>query len=428
MRISLFLIAFLLSVKVLAQWNIQYYEGYSNINKISFFDNSTGLLMGDNATILKSTDGGKVWRKIEIEGDWIFQDFQFLTADTLVALAHRYDTELISQIFSSFDTGETWQVNSVHPNLQLYSQWFFNLNIGIIAGYKGIYRTLDGGLKWEEVYSYEVNYNGFILPSSFSNLFFVNENIGFAIENNHEFRQVLIKTEDGGLTWKRLVNSPNHLSSIKFLDANEGFVGSRNLIYKTSDGGLTWGETTLDNGRTITDFDFISPEVGFAIGSDLGIILTFGSGNQHFSSISKTIDGGDSWNTISNFGFFYSLDFLSEEVGYISGGRNLIMKTENGNIENLPEDYPWILSIDETPEIDNIYPNPTTGDLVVEMAHPLALTDFQVMNLEGKNMNIHKQQLGRKIFFDLNQVPNGVYILRALNNKKEVVRVKLIKI
>jgi photosystem II stability/assembly factor-like uncharacterized protein len=84
----------------------------------------------------------------------------------------------------------------------------------------------------------------------------------------------LIKTVDGGLTWREILMTDDYYSrpqAVGFLTADRGWVGTTAGGFETKDGGETWTPVTL--GRSINRFRILkAPEGGFvvyAIGQDL---------------------------------------------------------------------------------------------------------------------------------------------------------------
>ncbi|HDS06027.1 MAG TPA: hypothetical protein ENO05_00240, partial [Bacteroides sp.] len=74
-----------LSSGVDAQWAVKHLDedAYTEATTICFRNDSVGLMMGDNATILKSVDGGETWDDVNIEVQLPIRDFQFI-GDTVV--------------------------------------------------------------------------------------------------------------------------------------------------------------------------------------------------------------------------------------------------------------------------------------------------------------------------------------------------------
>jgi hypothetical protein len=103
---------------------------------------------------------------------------------------------------------------------------------------------------------------------------FVNDSLGYVSLENFT-RALILKTKDGGATWKKIDISDNaNLEGIGFLNAATGWVGgwgdesfSSGTSSSTVDGGQTWVNAD-DIGRFINRFRFFGtpPEFGYASG------------------------------------------------------------------------------------------------------------------------------------------------------------------
>jgi len=97
-------------------------------------------------------------------------------------------------------------------------------------------------------------------------------------------------------------------------------VGNNGIILKTTDGGTNWIQKNSGTNRDLMKVQFINSNVGFALGAQ---------------TLLKTIDGGESWNSIdigetTNF-YPNALSCVSENVFFISSGL-LFKKTINGGV------------------------------------------------------------------------------------------------
>ncbi|MFN0215259.1 MAG: YCF48-related protein [Saprospiraceae bacterium] len=114
------------------------------------------------------------------------------------------------------------------------------------------------------------------------------------------------------------------MTSVKFFDAEKGFVAGGNKIFQTKTSGNIWKISYTGSELSFfEDLFMIEENKVVAVGLD------FGTGE---SVIVKTEDGGLSWNTISiqNSSFLKSVFFVSPIIGYCSGGGGVILKTTNG--------------------------------------------------------------------------------------------------
>ncbi|MES2764187.1 MAG: T9SS type A sorting domain-containing protein [Bacteroidota bacterium] len=93
--------------------------------------------------------------------------------------------------------------------------------------------------------------------------------------------------------WTRISNSPVQADHIYFHNAQTGYALRQDTIFKTSDGGTTW--TDLQAGfppySTVKKIRFISPDTGL-------VYVMEGLSFAYPVSIFRTINGGQSWDTI----------------------------------------------------------------------------------------------------------------------------------
>jgi photosystem II stability/assembly factor-like uncharacterized protein len=194
-------------------------------------------------------------------------------------------------------------------------------------------------------------------------IFFVNENVGY-IGGEAELQSVnLYKTTDGGYNWSKVnINALSDITSIYFADINTGYITTRkDGHFRTKDGGQTWENikdvtgdntfftspangymcyccsemvrTTSDSGRTWNSYPFPTfgnsavPEIDFP-GGQARIGYAFSLFNN---ILYKTTDGGITWNPLpkATGSDIKDMYFYSENIGYIIG-RDFTMKTTDG--------------------------------------------------------------------------------------------------
>ncbi|HJY63264.1 MAG TPA: YCF48-related protein [Ignavibacteria bacterium] len=152
---------------------------------------------------------------------------------------------------------------------------------------------------------------------------FVNDNLGFAVG---EYGTIL-KTTNGGVTWqKQNSGTSTQFISLDFVDQNTGYAGGTNqMLKKTTNGGQSWQDLTLPTAANyyVMDIKFISAPVGYVLGFFLDA-----------NKIWKTTDGGATWETQlpSGTNYLVNLYFLNENSGFASGGALVgeISRTTNG--------------------------------------------------------------------------------------------------
>lgn len=130
----------------------------------------------------------------------------------------------------------------------------------------------------------------------------------------------------------------NSILNMSFVNDSTGFlIGAMNVnniwvygVFKSNDFAETWTVNTEFSPDTIELFDcsFISNDIGF-----LSVRLM----PQYEAKILKTIDGGLSWNQVSNYfpNPFHEIAFEDENVGYGASGQgdsNIMARTLDGGV------------------------------------------------------------------------------------------------
>lgn len=444
MKPTLFIISLLLNgllYELNAQWTIKNIDenSFSNSNIIKFKNDSLGLFMGDHSKILKTEDIGETWKEIELNINVNIKDFQYIEDSSIFALGDYYTgngENLTSKLIKSEDLGETWDSIANFQGQHLYSLNFYNNDSGIVAGYDGIYRTINSGVSWSKVWSIiEFGYKyGEIIQLSFQ------AQIGYAIgigrnqHNNPNFDYFLLRSKDAGLTWDTIKTFQYPPTTIYFMNQDTGFIGtesSSSIILKTTDGGNTWNETQgAKYYNSVNSIHFTSNMIGFAAGAPFAFIP---EGPTSFF-ISKTINGGVTWESYDSIGMpINSIYFINDTIGFVSGSYNLIMKS-SGKINGLPEDYPWhlvggSLDIDETKSTNcqiKIYPNPTNGLLWVEQttfSHPIKA--IKLISATGRIIEVIKPLSDKgNVQIDMTNFDPGIYFMQVMYlDSQEIIKI-----
>lgn len=308
-----------------ATWKSHIIQGYS-INKTFFTGALTGHAVCDGGFILKTNDGGKTWKVTESTNIYPndFFTVYFINEDTGFA-SKEHDT-----LLKTTDGGETWQDMGSTVDA-FYTFFFLDESTGFATGEFGaVYKTVDGGSSWQWV-SFQ---NARIYQTSIYGIYFQNSEDGIIAGD----RGMIYKTTDGGSTWQPNSSFYTDVHNLQFLSESVGYASIYNYLLKTTDGGKTWSKLGPPlEGAGIDKLEFIDEKTGYAT---VGV-------HNYFYSVYKTVDGGVSW-VKTNAGQeimhdnLYSLNFIDENVGFVSGGYNQkgIFKTTNGGdnwlvVENL---------------------------------------------------------------------------------------------
>lgn len=113
-----------------------------NLETVTFYNNSVGLVAGDRELLL-TTDGGETFQRHATEHS--IRDAHYLSEQVIVATT-------AAGAIRSTDGGETW--TSVMIGTDLHKISFINSTVGFIVGLGSILKTTDGGQHFESVTMY----------------------------------------------------------------------------------------------------------------------------------------------------------------------------------------------------------------------------------------------------------------------------------
>ena len=215
-----------------------------------------------------------------------------------------------------------------YPNgiKDVYDMFFADESTGFVVGHDGmIKKTTDAGITWETLKSgTNVDLN---------TVAFINKYIGYVgsdyIRDGNHFNSLIIKTIDGGLSWT-IDTIPNvaRFTDIWFFNENDGIaylmrgdsetVSITDAVFITNDQGATWENLNLNVTLNNWTWDriFVTNNVCDIIGGDNNNILY------------QSKDFGKTWISIQTPATIDGLDFVSNDISYITD-RGKIYKTEN---------------------------------------------------------------------------------------------------
>jgi len=280
-----------------------------------FVDANTGWLStfkegGTNFTVLRTVDGGKNWRAtnmIPTEPGNVpaVKTIDFVNA-THGWLAVSYGTgagsELV-EIYQTINGGDTWALiasprqriaNGIPGGGIKTGLRFIDANRGWLTGLwygdtAWLYVTDDSSKTWKQ--------QAIKVPTGYSTeagavetrppMFFgTSTGILPLAFHSQGLPVIFYMTDDKGMNWKSTVpiKSAANLPFIwSFANIKEGFVTDHVQLFTTADSGQTW-KTIKPNMdlKDVTQIDFVTNNVGWAIGKDIFV---------------KTLDGGLTWKS-----------------------------------------------------------------------------------------------------------------------------------
>ena len=143
---------------------------------------------------------------------------------------------------------------------------------------------------------------------------FASTNVGTVAGDNG----TVLRTTDMGNTWRSMATVPSGVTQygVWFFDANNGFTIDASSISRTSDGGASWQVSSSPSSNWLRSLCFIDRMTGFVGSAD-----PYSSPAGSDGEIWRTSDGGITWNQVlANYtGGIYNIQFSSPTTGIATG-------------------------------------------------------------------------------------------------------------
>ena len=215
----------------------------------------------------------------------------------------------------------------------LHAVQFLDQNHGWVAGSGGtLLETNDGGATWKRISA--------LTKDTLRDICFVDDHTGWLIaerdvyklKTNDEARSYLLRTDDGGLTWRPIYLDGAEVNALLvrviFADPSNGWVfGETGVIFATSDGGAHWTRQSPPTQHLLLGGAYFDSSRLWLVGAGATIIHTHNS--------------GVTWQTATvrdNLKFrFHSTSFVSDRQGWAVGSAGRIFATIDGGRTWFPQ-------------------------------------------------------------------------------------------
>jgi photosystem II stability/assembly factor-like uncharacterized protein len=199
---------------------------------------------------------------------------------------------------------------------------FISADVGFYTIDDAIFRTQDGGRRWQPVYrcAVKVEVNGLTrdVKCDLEKIEFMNASTGYAISREvaRGAGFAFVKTTDGGATWSASVILPGEdgkEGALRFSSPSTGALRTIDgKLFYTADGGATWtGAAGKADGKP--DIEFADKDIGWTIG---------------YKTMTYTTNGGKSW-TARQINFPANVNAFSlvqRDRGYAVGDHGMVYK------------------------------------------------------------------------------------------------------
>ena len=233
-------------------------------------------------------------------------------------------------LYKTSDAGTTWNLIPTGTLENLLSCAFTSLNHGVITGTNALHLVTEDAAQ-----SFTTGTTS--QTTEIRSVAFKNALEAYCVGSNF-----VEYTRDGGHSWMRMDGTNQ---SVHFPTSDRGYAcGYFGVAYKTEDGGNNWKPMNLQTPQYLNDIYFINRDTGYAVGG---------------SKVFRTLDGGESWNSITNpaLSSLYSVHFTDFNHGVVGGYRQTVMYTANGG-------QTWTISQNSSSTVyylDIKFPSPQIG-------------------------------------------------------------------
>jgi hypothetical protein len=369
-----------------------------------------------------TTDGGDnfVSGLVGTDTTWQFSNITAVSADTAWVAMFDHIALTGGGIWRTIDAGANWVQQDSGLIFDALSfpdvVHFWNGNDGVAIGdpnngYFEIYTTVNGGDDWTRVPQANIP-NEVSGEAGITDWYDVyGDNIWFYTSKGRVYHST-----DKGYTWTvaSVLNLPaTQYLTVRFFDANEGIAimytfadGAFASAKRTHDGGASWSPITATGNVWTSDL---------AVIPNTGVIVSTGAA-QGFSGSSFSLDSGLTWADIDNGVQHTALD-ASSYNGMWSGGFS--QGFQSGGIFKYDG---YNLGVHDN-KVDlrsyNLYPNPSTGVVTLNVKSKSSSSNVQVIDAMGKivfNQNLGGTLVNKK--FDFSSLSKGVYSLIVISGNE----------
>ena len=268
-----------------AEWVKQNTNTFAWFRDVFFVNASKGWIVGDNGTVMATTDGGSTWTPSKKFTNDTFIQVYFTSEMNGWLLCHRdiyaRGANPSSYLRRTTDGGRTWdKIEFEGAGRERVTKLLFNPDGKATAfGEGGIfYKLQEDGVSWKKV---QTAIHFLLLDGAFGD-----ERVGAIVGAGG----TIMFTDDSGFTWEKatlLGDTDTKFNAVYFAGTKGGWaVGTQGRIFRSNGGAKLWRQQQSDTTSNLNDVYFSSPTNGWAVGDD-GTIL-------------RTRDGGAVWYKVNS--------------------------------------------------------------------------------------------------------------------------------
>jgi len=392
-----------LSEKSFPQWIKQNSGTTERLTDAVMLDSSTAIAVGENQTIIKTTNSGETW-------NFVGTPWSFIITWKNISFYDKQNGVLVggNNVFTTTDGGDYWSLSYQSYEKNFLSALYIDMGhiyVGDDSGF--VYHSIDSGKTWasEKISAYPIRsifaYRGptiLGLP-----LYALTSN---SILRKNEFYPITPWEEKEfdffhGLGSEAFSGESCNGGGSTFIVGVQGDWRAAPAILRQKMSDTSWSQANL----------FPSPDgelYGVSAPSSSTIYACGSSG-----LVFKTTDGGDNWilHSVPTTQTLHSINFFNNTKGFAVGDSGTILFTSNGGLTGVEE---GTMPIPKIFLLFQNYPNPFNPSTKISWQSPVGswqtLKIYDVLGNEVATLvDEWKEAESYSVNFNANNLSSGIY-------------------
>jgi photosystem II stability/assembly factor-like uncharacterized protein len=347
-----------------------------NLKAVDLLPSLAGAAVGDESTVLHTTDGGRTWTEqtalpgVDFRAVSLANDQVGLIGGTLGTILY---TPNGGGAWDSIQSG--WLTN-------YYGAHMLNAQRGVVAGQNTIFQPLVTFTTnhWQTFDSrvFYIDHDATGYEGELHDIKMLDSVTWVAAASVWDGHGAIVRTVNSGTTWTTAAWTTAPINAVDFPTPQTGYAaGNSGLVYKSINGGQTWVQLNFTLRVHWYDVKFVNPDTGWVVGEN--------------AAIYRTDDGGQNWHSqYTGTGSLRSIDFADARHGAAVGDNGLALYTNTGGeTNNAPGTFRRLLPVDsaadpfeEVPTVRFVWSRSHDEDGDPVMYHFNIHSDFAHFNMD----------------------------------------------